>query len=499
MTINPTILNINASMLRHLTTCQRRVWLDWYGDGQDKDLITPNIAFRLDVGIRHEAQVHRAVAPEARQIAVRNWSDGVKVTQTLMQRGVRSISGAYLEADVMLAEKNCILRVRGRIDRLYRVSTRVPDPYQYRPVEIKSYGKVSTADQLQLDCYIWLLRQMPGIHVFEGELWLGQSKLGEPRQRLVHEYDEARLFDALREIASLLLNHTAEPAVFLTHHCKRCQWYTACSTHAQRVYDVSLIPGLRKETHEDLLSAGIVSLNQIVELPAENLRQFRGIKSTAPEFHAQARAWVENRPIYCGALPGRVQLKGWMFDLETYRSSDATEQIWSMGWGRDGRYSMVVIAPLQERTTMISDGLHITLVPDADSAWQLFLQVTSNDDLPIFHWSPYDATILGKTASEDVKKALNSRFCDLHSVFKKTVKLPVDGTSLKGVARQLGFRWSGYDDYLMAYLDYKRWLDDGGEQKFASFSAYLSDDLIPLETAWNWMIRNVPLEHVSTR
>src|SRR5690606_5028067 len=118
------------------------------------------------------------------------------------------------------------------------------------------------------------------------------------------------------------------------------QWYTACSNQAERVCDVSLISGLRKDIHEDLTSAGIVSLNQIVELPADELRRFRGIKSTATEFHAHARAWVENRPVYCGALPSHVRLNGWMFDLETHRSADVEDQVWSMGWGRDGKYSM---------------------------------------------------------------------------------------------------------------------------------------------------------------
>jgi predicted RecB family nuclease len=215
-------------MLRHLTTCRRRVWLDRHGDGRDKDAITPITIFRLSEGIKHETQVHRAATPRARQLVVQNWSDGVKTTQALMQRGAQSISGAYLEADVMLAEKNCVLRVRGRIDRLHRVSTRVPDRHQYRPIEIKSHRKVSPADQLQLDCYIWLLRQIYGIHVSEGEFWLGQSKPGEPRQKLIHEYREERLFDTLGEIASLLLEDASEPAVFLTHHCRRCQWYTAC-------------------------------------------------------------------------------------------------------------------------------------------------------------------------------------------------------------------------------------------------------------------------------
>lgn len=500
MTENPTVLNINASMLRHLTMCRRRVWLDRHGDSGDKDAITPITTFRLGEGIKHEAQVHRAVTPDARKFAVQNWSEGVEVTQTLIRRGTRSIGGAYLEADLMLEHKNCILRVRGKVDRLQKLSEHPAGIQRYQPIEIKSYRTIGPADQLQLDCYLWLLRQIPTVVVAEGEFWLGQSETGEPKHKLQHIYDERRLFSAFEELSSLLLGRVSEPEVFLTHHCKRCQWYTACSKHAERVYDVSHLSGLRKDTHQDLKSAGIVSLNQIVDMPPEKLQKFRGIKSTALEFHSQAVAWVENRPVWCGELPGHINQRGWMFDLETFRTSlSEPEQIWSMGWGHGGQLFMAVIAPSRAGTTLNMNGKQISFVSDVESAWRLFLEAASEDDLPIFHWSPYDATILGKTASELVKNSVNNRFYDLHGAFKKAVKFPVDGTSLKSIASHLGFKWSGYDDYLMAYIDYKRWLETGNEQKFESFSAYLSDDIIALETLWTWMVKNAPLKHGSAR
>lgn len=500
MTENLTVLNINASMLRQLTTCRRRVWLDRHGEGRDKDAIMPITAVRLGEGIKHEAQVHRITTPEARQIVVQNWSDGINTTRTQIQRGVRSISGAYLEADVMLEQKNCILRVRGKVDRLQKLSDHPAGVLRYQPVEIKSYSTIGPADQLQLDCYLWLLRQIPTVAVAEGEFWLGQSETGEPKHKLQHNYDERRLFSAFEELSSLLLEDVSEPEVFLTHHCKECQWYTSCSKHAERVYDVSLLSGLRKDTHQDLKSAGIVSLNQIVDMPPERLQKFRGIKSTALEFHSQAVAWVENRPVWCGELPEHIYQRGWMFDLETYRTSlSEPEKVWSMGWGHDGQLFMAVIAPSQAGTTLDMNGKQISFVRDVESAWRLFLEATSEDELPIFHWSPYDATILGKTAPELVKNSVNNRFCDLHGVFRKAAKFPVDGTSLKSIAGYLDFKWSGYDNYMMAYVDYKRWLEDGNEQRLASFSAYLSDDIVALETVWNWMIRNVPLKYGLAR
>jgi predicted RecB family nuclease len=488
---------IKASTLRLLSTCQRRIWLDRYEDVEERDEITPITAYRLNAGIQHEKHIHQETAPNPTPIVVQSWAEGVNTTKELMKKGAKTILGAYLEADVFLEEVGCFLKIRGRVDRL--VSNSV-DFFQkrihrvYRPIEIKIYGQVGPADQLQLDCYIWLLNQMDRIRSLDGQFWLGRNEVGKPKERLDHLYDETRLLTAFSNVARLLLNEKQAPEIFLTHHCKTCHWYSACMKKAEGVLDVSLLSGLRRDTLQDFQAAGVTTLNQLAAMQPHQLRQFRGIKSTAEEFHTLARSWVEKKPIWYNNLPEISFQDGWMFDLETYETVPITSsKVWSIGWGCRGNTSLIIIAPEYEQQQMtLTNAQIVTLVPDEATAWKLFAQALSVDNRPIFHWTHYDATIMRKTAPEDVIQALESRLYDLHRIFKKSVKFPVDGTSLKTVANYLGFAWSEYEDYFQAYMDYRRWLRTGDVKLLTSSCAYQSDDVIALEKVWEWLVTNTP-------
>src|SRR5690606_18782981 len=113
-------------------------------------------------------------------------------------------------------------------------------------------------------------------------------------------------------------------------------------------------------------------------------------------------------------------------------------------------------------------------VSDADEAWRVFTKAVLEDSAPIFHWTDVEKSMVKKTAPDEVKSHLSDRLSDLHRHYYNTVAFPIYSTSIKEVAKYLGFHWSAYDLWFAAYMDYQRWLDTGDENALIKLCAYQS-------------------------
>ena len=133
-----------------------------------------------------------------------------------------------------------------------------------------------------------------------------------------------------------------------------------------------------------------------------------------------------------------------MFDLET---DPFTQFPWSWGWVDTNQMAHVLIVAEGRKPQSVSlpDGRIVITVPDKDVAWQVFADAMCNSECPIYHWTGFDAGVLRATAPWEVRERLEVRMHDLHRSFKQCVKFPVEGNSLKVVARYLKFEWAEYD------------------------------------------------------
>ena len=483
---------IRASDLRKLHFCQRKAWLDIHGDVTERDLPTEGLMMRFIGGVSHEEKVHEATTDEIRQHVVRSWREGIEMTRSAMQQGTRGIIGAFLETEFEMGTKR--ISVRGKADRI--VPLRLSGHTVYAPIEIKYYRNITASDELQLDCYIWLLGQIQGIRP-PAEFWMGRGVDGRPAQRLRHQYDETRLMQAFELLLQYHLREANEPDVYIDSRCKQCHWFSACRKEAAATYDLSLINRLRQDSREELLTADVKTLNQLIEMEAAQLRQIKGIKSTAEQFHAQARAWVEDRPIFYREPSPLCMGDVWHVDTEYYPNHAANGyEVWSIGWSRgDEPPSIILVAEGQsEKELSLPNGQRVLVVHSADDAWRLFAEIVGQDDAPIFHWSPADKTALGKKAPQVVIDRIMGRFTDLERHFVKSVQLPVYGTSIKDIAAYVGFAWSGHDHWFAAFRDYETWLSNGDETALTRTCAYQSDDVSALAVVRRWMIENYPVQ-----
>jgi predicted RecB family nuclease len=440
-------------MLRDVLTCDRRVWLDQHESVAGQ---APAVAYRTALGTRHEHDIQEA----AEAVSVVSWEDGVRLTAAWMRAGVAVIHQGFLELPL-----NETVTLRGRPDRLVRR----PDG-TYLPVEIKRYGFLTDADYLQLDLYCALAG------VPRGEFWLGQ-----PVRMVPHRYDEPRLHEAIRRTLRAVAGD--EPPVRIESHCKECPWYISCWEIARQSGEIALVSGLRRDSREALYLRGIRTVAQLAQLTPDELRQIRGIKSTADSIRAGAEALLSGEPVWHGELPPHCTLPGVMFDCETDPGSGVP---WSLGW-LEGEAAHVALVGREAADRRISDGTQVHVLPDYAAAWECMADSLAGSDAPIFHWTGYDFGVLNNTAPTAVKAVLAPRFVDLHRAFSQAVRFPVDGTSLKRVAAYLGYQWRAYESWFAAWEDYRAWLRTGHDEALERSLAYQMDDVIALGRVWAWL------------
>jgi predicted RecB family nuclease len=245
---------------------------------------------------------------------------------------------------------------------------------------------------------------------------------------------------------------------------------------------------LHRATRAHFLQLGIHSVEQVAALTVEELCAFKHIgKVTAPAIRAQACAYVENRPIIFGPLPGMCADPVWFFDIET---NPDTGRVWSIGWGRTLDDMQVVVLDedrFHVEKLRLPDGRAVILAPDGDAAWRVFADGVSGDDQPVLHWTGFDAGVMRSTAPEDVIERLNPRLFDLHGAFKRGVQIPARGTSLKTVAAYFGFQWAAYTDWFMAWSDYLEWRATSEAGYLARACSYQLDDVRAMIVVVGWV------------
>lgn len=472
---------ITAYTLRYLSLCERRIWLNHYGDQGQREAVPMNV---FAGGISHEQAVGAAMFGKTTPVVALDWAEMVRTTRDLMRQGTAGIQGAAFERTLPLKTP---FSVRGRVDWLRRVSQ--PSSlgrWSYEPVEIKLRQEVNIEDRLQLDLYLWLLNQEQGIQA-SGWFWMGRDSDNRPLHVMEHALDEARLLAAF-ERAAALLEAASAPPVYLASHCKTCPWQSSCEQTAAAGRDIALLPGLSRQTWAHMQRENVTTLEHILSLSPQELSRFKGVgKTRALEMQAHARAVVSGIPVPRCPLPDKVRLPGVMLDLETRLDDGA---VWCFGWrGADGRTQVAIVDEYCEEDMLhCPDGQAITIIKNSDEGWRMVTEAADELPGPVYHWGNFEKGVLRSTAPADVIYALDSRLHDLNRTFRQTYALPVRGTSIKKVAPYLGFHWPEGTNALSAWADYSAWLSESNADALARACAYNRADVDALALIWQWMV-----------
>ena len=467
---------ITAYTLRALDQCQRRIWLDQYGDAPS---ITRRRRGRIWPESRTSRWVHRGGVQQ--RIAAASWAEAVQVTRDLRAQGADAIGNAALERPVRLDPP---LQARGRVDRLMRISGRG----WYVPVEIKQRAQVQPADRVQLDFYLWLLQTVQPEPV-AGEFWPGRDADGYPLHRLTHELDEDRLFTAFQQVAeTLALPDT--PPIFLGSHCEQYDWQAACQQIAQAAGDITLLPDLTRKTWAHFQRAGIRSLADVLALSEVELRKFDGVGTAKARVYLDCARAHQQQPILRSGRLADDLPPGRMLDIETEMTEDEIGRPWYFGWSEgDGSVRVAVASAYFDGEALtLPDGRTITIIPDSDTGWRLVAEAAARLDGKVYHWSGYKQDRLRSTAPDDAVARLQPRMHDLFQTFKRNVTLPRHSRGIKAVASYFGYRWPEESSAQQARGDYQAWRLDNDAEALARACAYQCADVDALAVVWRWLV-----------
>ncbi|MFP4009917.1 MAG: TM0106 family RecB-like putative nuclease [Spirulinaceae cyanobacterium] len=494
---------IADDLLLDYKRCQRRAFLNLYGDRTERDPERDFVSKLRSQGSQHIAAVLADYDYYVPRFARGDWDAGAIATARLMAQGVDCIHHGVLQVNrfhplpahlwpsaiANTPPNPQILAVEARL-RLQALELRgkptllVKQPgksrwgdWQYIPISVKLGKRPKPEYKLVSALHTYLLAVMQEALPREAHLIL--------RDRDVHSVHLniwlPRLWEVLAECSEVLLL-SREPEIFISRQrCSLCQWYSHCNAIAQSQNHLSLVPGVTPNRYEQLQTLGIQTLETLASTPPQQLKSTLG-SDLALNLQQQAWSIVSNQALKKHtkwALPplpsGEVEF---YFDIEAEPDRNLDYLLGVM---------RVDYRPVPLRGSLRDREQFIPLVAENPAAeadiWQQFLTLMESEpNAPIFHFSEYEVeTIqrLGRLYKTPLNRiqALVSRCVDLHHYVTATTILPVQSYSLKSVAQWLGFQWRDAEasgDQTVCWYD--SWLKTGDRDSLNAIIRYNEDD-----------------------
>ncbi len=356
-----------------------------------------------------------------------------------------------------------------------------------RDVRLAHRPERQRANRVRASFAGWLARELTGLPVTRLEIVNG---LGEV---VAVEPEPDSEIAALAARAAGLLADPVEPDLLLAHsHCQHCEHYAHCWGRAEAEHRVEVLPSADRVRARLLRAEGVRTYDELAARTPESFAP-RELRTAAPRLLAEARAWATSAPVWLRepALPrGRTPV--W-FDVE----SDA-----------DGERAAVPVylwGLAVERPEPVFEPVLAGLTPEGDrDAWGRFVDralavFDERPDAVWVHWhqaepmwvARYVARFGAPAAFVERMRGPGATF-DLHRELDRCVRLPLRSTSLKFVARWLGFEWTDPDAdaaWSTARLHRAHASRDPAERErlLAEVARYNADDLWALRRVWGWL------------
>ncbi|MGK7930101.1 MAG: TM0106 family RecB-like putative nuclease [Microcystaceae cyanobacterium] len=465
----PSSLLITDTLLLDYKRCQRRAFLDIYGNELEKRSEKDFLTKLRQESRKHVQQVISTYFPHAQplQNKTEDWQQKALETYTLMEQGVDCIYRGTLQG---LHASN--LPLIGTPDLLIKgLGQSKFGNWLYYPVSIHFGRRPKPEYKLVATFYTDLLRQIQGISPPQSQLIL--------RRKNRHTVDLTRWYPRLQETLDecvQVLVQQNEPEVFISRQrCSLCHWYDHCYKIAQEDNHLSLVPGVTPNRYESLQTLGVMTVESLANTDPHHLRETMSLE-IAQQLQRQAQSILENRPILKAAMPHA--LDHWLptapiefyFDIEAEPEQKLDYLLGILQVDRQNHqqifYSFLAETPQQE-----------------GQIWQKFVNLMMQyESAPIFHFSEYEAETIKRLAHlyhtpKYQSDRLLSRLTDLHQRVTTIVTLPVESYSLKAIAQWVGFQWReqgvGGDQCVFWY---DQWLKTEDRRYLTYILRYNEDD-----------------------
>lgn len=486
---------IDAEILLNYQRCNRRAFLDLYGDRAERD--PPNDYLLKLIQDSQENQrlflanqtFHHPQYPSG------DWQAAASSTLGLMRQGVERISQGVVittvEGVTLLSKPDLLVKQPGQ--SLF-------GDWLYQPVEIKLGKRPKLEYQILLTFHVQVLAQVQGAWPETSSLIL--------RERGEYEIDLWEMLPRLQEILDACiqtLSRPQEPEVFISRNrCSLCHWFSHCYAIAKSDHHLSLLPGVTPARYVQLQERQLTSVKSLADANPTYLEPLPGFgPDAAHKLVRQARSVLQNRAFLIDSNR-ELNLTHWSTHRYTAAGFSANELPTApveLYFDIEAEPSLKLVylhGVLVVDHTSKTEVFHsfVAKCPEEESlVWQQFLElVWTYPTAPIFHFCPFEVQTverLGKlygTPSSRIQPLL-TRFVDLHERVTRSVTLPVESYALKPIARWLGFNWrDSTANGAQSIYWYSQWLATGDRTYLDSILIYNEDDCRATHHVKTWLV-----------
>lgn len=480
---------LTDALLLNYKRCQRRPFLEVYGDSNQKD---PERDFLIKLRQENQAQIDQFLAQQTYHQPDAPLADGqerARQTLHLMQQGVDCIYQGVLQRSGLDGWAVPQLKVPAvTLSAIPTLLIKHPGNsnfgnWYYEPVNVKLGRRPKPEYKLIAAFQAHLLALIQGRWPETSTLILRQQTSYAVRLESWIPRMEAVLSECLEMLVA-----RSEPEVFISRQrCSLCQWQSACYAIAAQTRHLSLIPGVTPARYETLQTLGVTTVESLATVPLLQLGEPLGWE-VATQLKQQAQAiWHNQAILKTAAANAHLQFLP-TADVELYFDIEAEPE-------RNLDYLLGILL-IDRRTNQEVFYPFIAENPDEEERiWQQFFQlVSSYPQAPIFHFSDYEAETIKRLAKlyhtpPAAVKSLLGRLVDVHRQVTSWVTLPVESYSLKAIAGWLGFQWrdrgvSG--EQCVCWYD--QWLKTGDRALLEAILRYNEDDCRATYHLKDWLL-----------
>ena len=444
---------VSASSFYNLSKCHRRVYLDLYGNPEEKGEYSDFLQLLWEKGVQIEQEIIDKIRKGKDIVSVRGLAsqDTFEETIKLMKAGVPLIyQGVLIKGDHI-----------GRPDILEKIDEASDfGSYCYIPCDIKS-GRATVdkeSDDVkehyanQILFYIELLEAIQGKKPIIGKII---DIEGMETSFMASDYEAD--YQGNKAIIESIVYNKKEPEPLIGGGCRDCVWSASCLKWAVSKRDPTLLFKLGKQKY-GLREKGIRTIEDLTKinitdfLTAKN-KIYRVGEKTLQQWKRRASVWINNTPVVHTKPTLKNAKKEIYYDIEDDPSID---HVYLHGFitvenGKKGKYESIVAPDRKDE-----EGA-------AKKLWE-YIESLSEDDV-IYHYGSYEKTKANRLKekyglSESVMEKFDKLRVDLYRVLESSSDWPTSSYGIKSIAKHLGFKWTAEDasgaNSIAWYNDYRK-------------------------------------------
>ena len=484
---------LTDDLLMHGQRCQRRAFLETYGDRSLKQSSSDYLSKIMGDSRSYRRQVlahYNGIAPDPMPQnanlnanpgeAPSSWESRVQATADLMAQGVEAI----VEGQILRQDSSGLRYLASPDLLIKRPGTSRFGDWSYVPILVKLGRRPKLEYQLLAVFQAFVLADFQSLWPAKTGLILRDIPTLPPKPYWVSLRDRLQPFQELLQNCQGILLQRLEPEVFIARNrCSLCLWLDHCTQVARSTQHLSLLPGITPKRYHTLKTLGIQNLETLADTSPQILEPLAGFGvAVTRQLLQQARSTLAQQPLLHTPpehLLHQDDPVEFYFDIESQPDLNLV-------------YLHGVLLVQGEKTEFYP---FLAENPETEQvAWTGFLELMARYPYaPIYHFCPYEVDCIRRLGQQfripgRTIDRLVYRCIDLHALVTGTVTLPIESYALKSIARWLGFNWRQEDvNGAQAICWYSEWLRTNDRSFLEQILIYNEDDCRATYRLKSWL------------